>query len=151
WSPDGTQIAFRSDRKDHNLYAKPSNGAGFEQLLVETLDAPQDWSKDGRFLLYFKVDAKTGRDLWALPMTGTDREPRAVATTTFDDVAGQFSPDGRWVAYETNESGRFEVVVQSFPEPNGKRAVSINGGTQPRWGSDGREIYFIAPDDRLMA
>jgi len=151
WSPDGTQIAFRSDRKGHNLYAKPSNGASSEQLLVQTLDAPQDWSKDGRFLLYFKVDAKTGRDLWALPMTGIDRKPLAVANTTFDEVAGQFSPDGRWVAYETNESGRFEVVVQSFPEPNGKWPVSTNGGTQPRWDPDGREIYFIAPDGRLMA
>jgi hypothetical protein len=133
------------------LYTKPSNGEGTEQLLLETLDAPQDWSKDGRFLLYFKVDPKTGRDLWALPVTGDDRKPRPVANTQFDEVAGQFSPDGRWVAYETNQSGQFDIVVQSFPEPKGMWKVSTNGGTQPRWSADGREIYFVAPDDTLMA
>jgi eukaryotic-like serine/threonine-protein kinase len=150
WSPDGTQIAFRSDRKGHALYAKPSNGGGSEQLLLETLDAPQDWSKDG-FLLYFKVDAKTGRDLWALPITGTDRKPRAVANTSYDEVAGQYSPDGRWVTYETNESGQFEVVVQSFPEPNGKWMVSTNGGTSQDGAPTDRKGQPLSSGNRLSS
>jgi len=120
-------------------------------LLLENLDVPQDWSKDGGFLLYFKVDPKTGRDLWALPMTGNDRKPRVVANTPFEERIGQFSPDVRWVVYETNESDRFEVVVQPFPEPSGKWSVSTGGGTQPRWRADGKELYFIAPDGNLMA
>ena len=113
---------------------------------------PLDWSKDGRFLLYSQGDPKTGGDLWALPMTGNDRKPVVVANTAFEERQGQFSPDGRWVAYQTNESGSsFEIVVQAFPEPSGKWQVSTGGGTQPRWRADGKELYFIAPDRKLMA
>ena len=83
-------------------------------------------------------------------MTGNERR-KVVANSMFEERAGQFSPDGRWVAYETNESGRFEVVVQSFPEPRGQSPVSTSGGTQPRWSADGREIYFMALDETLMA
>jgi serine/threonine protein kinase len=152
WSPDGSQIVFRSDREDHDLYIKPSNGSGTEELLhKKEVEVPQHWSTDGKFLLYFTRDRKTARDLWALPMKGDDRRPHLVANSPYDERIGQFSPNGLWVAYETNESGRFEVVVQSFPEPNGKWQVSIGGGTQPRWRSDGKELYFIAPDGKLMA
>src|SRR5205807_7234625 len=110
-----------------------------------------DWSKDGRFLLYCEVDAKTGRDLWAIPQKNGERKPIRIANTPFDELNGQFSPDERWVAYETNESGRFEIVVQPFPDPAGKWQVSTNGGIQPRWRADGKELYFIAPDGKLMA
>jgi len=97
-------------------------------------------------------DPKTGRDLWALPLTGNDRKPIVVAKTRFEELNGQFSPDGRWVAYETtNESGQFEIVVQPFPEPSSKWQVSSGGGTQPRWRPDGKELYFLAPDGKLMA
>ena len=112
---------------------------------------PQDWSKDGRFLRYFELDPKTARDLWALEMTANERKPRVVVNTPFEERNGQFSSDGRWVAYETNESGRFEIVVQPFPAPSGKWQVSTGGGTQPRWRADGKELYFIAPDGKLMA
>src|SRR5262249_55575050 len=128
--------------------------AGAEELLLETpsIKFPQDWSKDGRFLLYGEADPKTGsRDLWALPMIGNERKPVLIGNTPFEELNGQFSPDGRWVAYETNESGRFEIVVQQFPIPVSKWQVSTGGGTQPRWRADGKELYFIAPDGKLMA
>jgi hypothetical protein len=84
-------------------------------------------------------------------MTGNDRKPVVVVNTPFTEQNGQFSPDGRWVAYETNESGRNEIVVQPFPELSGKWQLSTGGGRQPRWRVDGKELYFIAPDNKLMA
>jgi Tol biopolymer transport system component len=163
WSPDGAMIAFRSNRKHPlirtllsalggDLYVKPSNGAGNEELLRESpnVKVPQDWSRDGRFLLYYEIDPKTFYDLYALPMTG-ERKPIVLANTQFQENMGQFSPDGRWVAYRSDESGRFEIYVRPFPEPSGKWQVSTAGGSQPRWGADGKELFFIAPDDKLMA
>ena len=157
WSPpDGALIAFSSNRTGfNNLYLRASNSslAGTEELLRESRNnnVPQDWSKDGRFLLYVEISPKMNRDLWALEMAGKERKPREVVNTPFEERMGQFSPDGRWVAYETNESGRFEVVVQPFPAPSAKWPVSTSGGNQPRWRADGKEIYFIAPDGKLMA
>jgi Tol biopolymer transport system component len=170
WSPNGNQIAFSSNRNGPlSLYLKPANSVHSEEPLVEQTangKFPQDWSKDGRFLLYSETDPKTGFDLWALPMsgasanpsgrsgqkmTGTDREPIVIANTKFEEVSGQFSPDVRWVAYQTTESGQFQIVVQAFPIPTGKKQVSINGGSQPRWRADGKELYFIAPDGKMMA
>jgi Tol biopolymer transport system component len=155
WSPDGAWIAFSSNRKGHNnLYLKSVGGpVGSEELLLDTPNTkqPQHWSKDGRFLLYYEIDPQTGRDLWALERTGGSWKPRVVANTQFEERGGQFSPDGQWVAYETNESERFEVVVQSFPEPGARWLVSTGGGTYPRWSRDGSEIYFMTPDSMLMA
>ena len=152
WSPDGSRIAFR--KGPINLYMKPpSTGAGTEELLLETPNnkIAQDWSRDGRFLLYVETDPKTSRDLWVLPLTGNERKPRVFVNTPYEERGGQFSPDGRWIAYETNESGIFQVVVQPFPEPSHKWPISTTGGTQPRWRGDGKELYFIAPDGKLMA
>ena len=84
-------------------------------------------------------------------MTGNDRKPGVVVNTPFREATGQFSSDGRWVAYETDESGRSEIVVQPFPAPSGKWQLSTGGGTQPRWRADGKELYFIAPDGTLVA
>src|SRR5262249_22169430 len=112
---------------------------------------PQDWSKDGRFLLYHEIAPKTAFDLWALDMTDHERRLVVVANTAYDERIGQFSPDTRWIAYETNESGRFEIVVQSFPKVLSKSQISTAGGLQPRWRRDGKELYFIAPDGMLMA
>jgi serine/threonine protein kinase/Tol biopolymer transport system component len=155
WSPDGARIAFYSSRKSGiaNLYVKPSSAATAEELLLETTNNKytQDWSKDGRFLLYCDVDPKTGRDLWALPLTGNDKKPIVVVNTPFEELNGQFSPNGHWVAYQTDESGRFEIVVQTFPVGSGKWQVSTGGGIQPRWRADGKELYFVAPDRKLMA
>ena len=155
WSPDGAWIAFSSNRTGrNNLYLKSVSGAvGSEELLLDTPNRkqPQHWSKDGRFLLYYEIDPQTGRDLWALERTGAGWKRRVVANTQSEERGGQFSPDGQWVAYETDESGRFEVVVQSFPEPGAHWTVSTGGGMYPRWSADGSEIYFMTPDSMLMA
>ena len=154
WSPNGMQVAFASTVGGLvNLYVKQSSGAGIEESRRKTENTlfAQDWSQDGRFLLYGESSSKTGRDLWALPMTGNERAPILVVNTPSEELNGQFHPDGSWVAYETNESRRFEIVVQPFPAPTGKWQVSISGGIQPRWRADGRELYFVAPDGKLMA
>src|SRR5262249_25606061 len=107
-------------------------------------------SRDGRFVLYREAGQKTGWDLWALPMAG-DRKPIAVVNSPFDEHSSQFSPDGRWVAYQANITGRFEVYVQPFPGPGGRWQVSTAGGAFPRWRADGKELFFIAPNAKLMS
>jgi Tol biopolymer transport system component len=153
WSPDGTRVAFDGVRKAgvHDLFVKPSSGAGAaEPLLVSSQGKGVfDWSADGRFVLFTSQDPKTGFDLWVLPIEG-DRTPSVFVNTGFDERQGQFSPDGRWVAYQSNESGRFEIYVRPFPRAAGQWQVSADGGTSPRWRRDGRELYFIAPDGNLM-
>jgi Tol biopolymer transport system component len=154
WAPDGTRLAFESNRKGrYGLYVRPSTAVGTEEAIADSSNNrwPLDWSKDGRFLLYHEDDPKTGSDIWALPMTEGDRTPIVVANTSFAELTGQFSPDGRWVAYDTNESGQLQVVVQPFPNPRGKSQISSSGGMAPRWRADGQEVYFIAADGTLMA
>ena len=137
WSPDGTQLVFSSNRLGHNnLYLKSISGImGSEQLLLDTPNnkQPLDWSSDGRVLLSYEIDPRAGRegdrDLWWLEMTGEKQKRGVVVNTPYDERGGQLSPDGRWVIYETDESGRFEVFVQSFPEPKIRRPVSTSGGT----------------------
>ena len=151
WSPDGMRIAFSSNRTGvFDLYLKPSNGSGAEERLVASpnIKQAQDWSRDGRWLLYYEANPTTGRDLLALDMTSPDHTSRVVANTPAEEVLAQFSPDGRWVAYQTNESERFEVVVQPFPDAGGKWQVSTNGGAAPRWRADGKEIYYRRPTRR---
>jgi Tol biopolymer transport system component len=154
WSPDASHIVFRSNRNGKfDLFEKVASGASDEQPLLVT---PQDkiacdWSLDGRFLLYTSADPTTGSDLWALPMMG-DRKSFPVVRTSADEREGQFSPpDGRWVAYVSNETGIDEVYIRTFLAPGGKWLVSTNGGTDPRWARDGRELFYVAPDGKLMA
>jgi eukaryotic-like serine/threonine-protein kinase len=154
WSPDGTRLAYSSSATGtFDLYAKPSNGSGAEVRLVSSPNTkvPLDWSADGRWLLYHEIHPTKGRDLWALDMTSPNGPPRLVANTRAQEAMAQFSPDGRWVAYQTDESGRFEVVVQAFPDAGGKSQVSTAGGAAPRWLADGKELFFLAPDATLMA
>jgi eukaryotic-like serine/threonine-protein kinase len=155
WSPDSARIAYASDRRGvvSDLYEKPiAGGENEEQLLLATPENkyPTDWSPDGRFVLYRTTGTKTGQDLWTLPLDG-DRKPLPIVQTTFDERNGQFSPDGQWIAYESNESGRSEIYVQSFPRAGGKRQISTNGGAQARWRRDGTEVFYVALDNRLMA
>ena len=155
WSPRATEVVFSSRRKGSpSLYLQRANGSpGSERLLFEGKAPvfPMDWSSDERFLVYMVLDKETGRDLWALKMTGYQQERRALVNTPSDERNGQLSPDGHWLAYETNESGRFEISVASFADPTERSTVSTNGGTQPRWRRDGKELYFLAPDGELMA
>ena len=154
WSPDGDQVAFDSDRTGHRyFYQKRSDLAGAEVPLLELPDERvlNDWSPDGRFLLYTLVNnPRTGWGIWYVPLSG-DRKPVPFVETPFLERAGQFSPDGHWVAYHSNESGPYEVYVRSFPGAGGQQQVSSAGGIQARWSSDGRELYYIAPNGALMA
>ncbi len=153
WSPDGSRIVFVSDRDGNgNLYQKSASGAGKEELLLKTNERkwPSDWSRDGRFILYTVLSPSTRHDLWVLPMTG-EKTPTPFLQSTFNEDQGRFSPDGHFIAYTSDESGKFEVYVQTFPLSGGKWLVSRDGGAQPRWRADGKEIFFIAPDRKLMA
>jgi len=154
WSPDGNRIVFNSNRKgNYDLSLKPSSGAGTEEVLLEYSAAGKyamSWSADGRFILYRITSPQTGNDLFVLPLSG-DRKPVPFLQTKFIENAGQFSPDGRWVAYESDESGRIEVYVVPFPGPGGKWQVSTGGGRYPKWPHDGTELFYLAPDNTLMA
>jgi Tol biopolymer transport system component/DNA-binding winged helix-turn-helix (wHTH) protein len=153
WSPDGRRVVFSSDRNGvSDLYMMSASGAAREDVILTT---PQnksvtDWSPDGRFLLFRSLDPSTGHDLWALPLEG-DKKPFPAVKTKFVDAYGQFSPDGKWVAYQSNESGRPEVYLQPFPGPGTKVPVSTSGGAQMRWRRDGKELFYISLDSRLMA
>ncbi|PYS08147.1 MAG: hypothetical protein DMG17_29475, partial [Acidobacteria bacterium] len=153
WSPDGSRIVFHSNRKGiYNLYWKLSSGAGADELLLESDQdkAPVDWSSDGRFLLFRSNSPQTGFDLWVLPIFG-DKKPFPFLKTPFVERDGQFSPDGKWITYESNESGRFEIYVQPFPGPGGKFQISASGGAQPRWNKNGKEIFYVSLDSTMMA
>ncbi|MGI8783533.1 MAG: protein kinase domain-containing protein [Acidobacteriota bacterium] len=153
WHPDGSRIAFSSNRAGpFDLYQKISSGAGNDEVLLRS-DVPkftQDWSRDGRFILYCVSDPKTLLDLWAMPLFG-DRKPFPFLQSEFVESQGQFSPDGRWIAYMSDETGKPEVYVQPFPASGGKWPVSSEGGAQPRWRRDGKELFYIASDGKLMA
>ncbi len=153
WSPDGSRVAFASNRDGpFNLYQKLSGGSSNEESLLQSRESKYttDWSADGRFILYQTSGTKTGFDLWALPTDG-DRKPIPVLQTQFNESLGQFSPDGHWIAYQSNESTPGQVYVQGFPKSGGKFQVSTNGGERPRWRRDGKEIYYLTADRKIMA
>jgi len=153
WSPDGSRIVFASSREGaRNLYQKSSSGAGRDEALLKSDEQkiPSDWSFDGRFILYQQISANTEWDLWVLPLFG-DRQPIPLLKTKFSELEGVFSPDARWIAYQSNESGSYQVYVQSFPPSGGKWQISSDGGETPRWRRDGKELYYRAANGKLMA
>jgi len=158
WSPDGRSLAFSGGRERSvlNVYQRATDGSGAETLLFESADNIHrfvtSWSSDGRFILYHTGTARsqTGNDLWILTI-GDDAKPRALLQTPFNEVDGHFSPDGRWVAYVSNESGRNEIYVMPFPTPGGKWQISTAGGVQPRWRGDGKELFFLAGNEMMAA
>jgi eukaryotic-like serine/threonine-protein kinase len=153
WSPDGKNIIYRSNAKGlFDLYRKAADGTGTEDLLYadDASKTPGSWSPDGRLLLFYRLDPKTQRDIWILPL---DNPSKAYAwlAMPYDERLARFSPNGRWVAYESNESGRYEIYGAPFPGPGGKRQISAGGGELPRWRADNKEIFYVAPDGKLMA
>jgi hypothetical protein len=153
WSADGTRIVFSSLReRPPQLYELNANSAGTEQLLLKT-NVPKTasgWSSDGRLLFYDSIDPQTGGDIWALPLVGKP-EPYPVVHTAADEHYGTLSPDGRWLAYISNETGAYEVYIESFPATGFKRQISTQGGFEPQWRRDGRELFYLAPNQTLMA
>jgi hypothetical protein len=108
-----------------------------------------NWTDDNSYIIYTGSDPLTKLDLWTLSVA--DRKPIPFLQTPFNEMHGQVSPDGRWVAYASDESGAWEVYVQTFPAPGAKRTISVGGGAEPQWRRDGRELYYLAPDGTLMA
>jgi Tol biopolymer transport system component len=156
WSPDGSRVIFASRRPNRfDLYQKASSGAGAEELIVadDQDKEPTSWSADGRFVAYHNLSATgrgTVRNLWMLPLT-IGRTPAVFLQTRFSEYHAHFSPDNRWLAYASDESGRFEIYVVPFPDGGGKWQVSTAGGQWPRWRRDGRELFYLSPDDTLMS
>jgi serine/threonine protein kinase len=155
WSPDGERLAFSSIRPPgFHVYEKPLSGiTAPETPLVREPSVgakiATDWSRE--FLLYRHLSFTTGYDIWAMPMTG-DRKPFPVVQTDSDEREGQFSPDGKWIAYESDQSGRMEIYVQAFPKPGQVFGpFSSAGGVQPRWNPDGKELFYLSPASEMMS
>lgn len=156
WSPDGSRIVWTSWREETpNLFQKAASGAGQDELLLRSGFQKRafDWSTDGRFILYGEGNPQTSYDLWVLPMAG-ERKPWVWLNTPAEEYNARFSPDGQWIAYQSNESGRSEIYLQAFvpgaPASGGKRQLSTNGGTNPQWRRDSRELYYTSADGKLM-
>jgi eukaryotic-like serine/threonine-protein kinase len=153
WSPDGSKVVFSSSRNgDLDLYIKSFSGSGEEQLLLaaDGSQAPGSWSSDGRYLAYSTFGGPSMSDIWVLPFFG-DRKPIPFLQTQFHEETPEFSPDGRWIAYTSTESGRYQVYVAPFPGPGRKWQISAGEGRFPRWRKDGRELYYLAPDNTITA
>jgi Tol biopolymer transport system component/predicted Ser/Thr protein kinase len=155
WSPDSRTIVYNKG----GMFSRDSTGAGTEQQVAETpnIQAPTDWSRDGRVLMYLEVAPGVPRSLWTLAVSpdGTlaaGAKPKPYLRTGFNAIWGRFSPETnpRWVAYQWDESGRDEIYIQSFPEPRSPTRISTEGGQYPQWGPEGRELYFLSPDNKLM-
>ena len=152
WSADGKRIVYRGTRLGlRSLWWKTVDDTTSEERLTtdERQETPGSWSADGKWLVYYALDPATASDVWALP-AGGDRKPRVIVNTPFVEYHPRLSPDGRWLAYTSNEPGRVEVFVQPFPGPGGRSQISVDGGTEPVWSRDGRELFYVN-GDKMMA
>jgi eukaryotic-like serine/threonine-protein kinase len=151
WTPDGKRIAFNSDKEGlPKIYWQLADGSGGLERLTSSPNAnvPMSWSPDGQLLAFMESNPTTGSDIWVLRLS--DRKPQPFLQTPFNESVPRFSPDGRWLAYISNESGRYEVYVQPYPGPGGKWQISTEGGTEPVWNRNGRELFYRT-GDRMMA
>jgi eukaryotic-like serine/threonine-protein kinase len=147
WSPDGRQLAFASGPDVSNLFRVFAARPGSVERLTtsEHAQTPASWSPDGRTLAYVELDPLSGKDIWLLTLQdGAPAKARAFLRTPFNELSPVFSPDGKWIAYHSNESGRFEVYVQPFPAGGRQTQISFEGGGFPRWSPDGREMFFMS-------
>jgi len=156
WSPDGSHIAFTSSRdtgSGFNLYQKSVGGNSADEPLDRTqtqrVKIPLDWSRDGRYIFETVIDPKTSRDVWVLPLFG-DRKRFPYLQTVFEERNARLSPNGLWLAYSSDETKRDEIYVQTFPQQGSKWQVSTNGGRLPVWSRDGKELFFLGADRKLM-
>jgi eukaryotic-like serine/threonine-protein kinase len=159
WSPDSRRLMFSGGRPNPlDLYERNADGSGTERRVIEAAEGSaglnkyvRSWSMDGRFVLFNTgaAGSQTGNDLWMLPLAD-ERKPRPLVQTAFVERSGRFSPDGRWVAYQSNESGRGEIYVIPFASEGGKWQISTAGGDDPKWRRDGRELFYVS-GNRLMA
>jgi Tol biopolymer transport system component len=153
WSTDGQTILYASNKSGvYALYQKPATGAGEPEFVARSsglVMTGTDWSRDGRFVLYEAHDAKTSTDIWLLSMDG-ERKAVPLLHSPFDEGAARISPDGRWLAYHSDETGRFEIYLQSFPTLGNKIQISSGGGNRPQWRADGRELFYRGLDGSVM-
>jgi eukaryotic-like serine/threonine-protein kinase len=155
WAPDGKTIFYSSNLKGiSHIYAKATDGSSAERAVLETNDVsefPDSLSPDGRYLSYTRrLKGEVPYHIWVLPLFG-DGKPFPIVQTNFDDGYSQISPDGKWMAYQTNESGRREVYITAFPGGGAKWQVSTTGGTSAKWRGDGKELFFLDPSDKIVA
>jgi eukaryotic-like serine/threonine-protein kinase len=151
WTPNGKRIAFQSSKEGPlNIFWQLADGSGgLERLNTgKYTQAPSSWSPDGQLLAFFEVNPTTQRDIWVLPLG--DRKAQPFLRTPFNESVPRFSPDGRWLAYISDESGRYEIYVQAYPGPGGKWQISTEGGTEPAWNPNGRELFYRS-GDKMMA
>jgi len=155
WAPDGGTIAFATGRnRGVDIYQRKVGATGEDDAVLRVnaipILFPSDWSRDGRYLMYYRTDPKTRLDTWVLPLFG-DRTPMKILGTPYNESQGQFAPDGKSFAFVSEESGQPQVYLQSFPSSTRRGQVSTGGGTQPRWRPDGRELFYLAPDGKMMS
>jgi eukaryotic-like serine/threonine-protein kinase len=151
WTPDGKRIAFESNKEGpQNLFWQLADGSGGLERLTTSdyTQFPLSWSPDGQLLAFIEFNPTTGRDIWMLRLG--DRKAQPFLRTPFDETSPQFSPDGRWLAYASNESGPYEIYAQPYPGPGGKWQISTEGGTEPVWNRNGRELFYRS-GDKMMA
>jgi Tol biopolymer transport system component len=153
WSPDGQKVAFMSYRNGvGDIYVKTLAGTAPDEEMFRSAEqkTPSDWSSDGRYVAYWSERPGTRADVWVLPLVGK-RAPIAIASTKFNERRPRFSPDGRFIAYESDETGQPEVYVQPFPPTGGKWQVSVGGANEVAWRGDGRELFFVNVQGTLLA